>query len=206
MGSLGLLPHGTVAIVVIAVLLFAEEAGIPLVVVSGDLILPTGGMLVAAGDVNPWILLPAATAAVLAGALACFAWSAALGSERLRGLARRLHATRHLERTERRMLAGGSVGIAVLRFVPGARVYSTMVVGALGVDLRTYLRGLVPAAVIWVAGFILLGALAGGTVDAILGQVEQCGLLAGAGAAVIATVAVAARRARRRHSTRPQAA
>jgi membrane protein DedA with SNARE-associated domain len=205
MGSLGLL-HGTTAIVVIAALLFAEEIGIPLFFISGDFILLGAGVMVCQGAVNPLVLLPVALVTVLVGALIAFAWSAALGVDRLRRAAGWLHATRHLDRAERKLRAAGSLGILALRFVPGMRVYSTMVVGALRIDLGTFLRGLVPSVLLWVVGFTLLGCLAGAPVNAVLGAVEhyllEAILVVAAGGATLLEV----RHVARRHSGRPAAA
>ncbi|HXZ99143.1 MAG TPA: VTT domain-containing protein [Candidatus Binatia bacterium] len=202
MGSLGLLPHGTVAILVIAVLLFAEEAGLPLFFISGDFLLLAAGVLAAAGAVNPWLLVPVVAAAVLTGALATFAWSHLLGADRLHSLANRLHAARHLDRAERRLRAAGAAGILVLRFVPGLRVYSTMVVGALRMELRTFLLGLVPAVVMWVGGFTLLGGLAGGPVEAVVSAIEHYATEAGAGLAAVAATTVTVRHMRHRRGAR----
>ncbi len=205
MGSLGLL-HGTAAIVIIAVLLFAEEAGIPLFFISGDFVLLGAGVLVAAGAVNPWILLPVVALAVLAGALVAFAWSAALGARRLHGVALRLHLLRHLERAERRLRAAGPLAILVLRFVPGLRVYSTMVVGAMRIELRTFLTGLLPSVVLWVVGFTLLGCAAGGPVEAAMTEIDHFGLEALGGLAAAAMIGVAAARLRRHRTSTTAAA
>jgi membrane-associated protein len=205
MGSLGLL-HGTAAIVVIAVLLFAEEAGIPLFFVSGDFVLLGAGVLVAAGAVNPWILVPVVALAVLAGALVAFAWSAALGARRLHSVALRLHLLRHLERAERRLGAAGPLAILVLRFVPGLRVYSTMMVGAMRIDLRTFLTGLLPSVLLWVVGFTLLGCAAGGPVEAAMTEIDHFGLEALGALAGAAMIGAAAARLRHRQTSRRAAA
>ena len=199
MGSL-VLPHGTAAIVIIALLLFAEEVGLPLFFISGDFGLLGAGVMGAAGTVDARILLPAAAVAVLGGALLAFAWSGALGADRLHGLARRLPVPRHLLGAERRLRAAGALGVLGLRFVPGMRVYSTMVVGALRMDPRTFLRGLVPSVALWVGGFTLLGCVAGGPVDAVMGAVEHCTLEAGMVAAATVAVVVTVRKLRLRRS------
>jgi membrane protein DedA with SNARE-associated domain len=57
--------HGTAALVLICVLLFAEEAGIPLPLVPGDALLITAGLLIVNGSLSPWVFLPAACAPVV---------------------------------------------------------------------------------------------------------------------------------------------
>jgi hypothetical protein len=50
--------HGTLATVVLCVLLFAEESGVPLPLVPGDVLLVYAGILIASGGLSPWLLSP----------------------------------------------------------------------------------------------------------------------------------------------------
>ena len=192
MDSLALL-HGTGAILVLAILLFVEEAGVPLPFAPGDLVLVVGGLLVAGGTVSPWLLGPALATGAFSGALVGFSWSAALGTDRLHRVARRLRIEAALTQTERRLRTSGSAGIAMLRFVPGLRVYSTLVLGALRVERRTFVRGLAPAVLLWVAGLIALGWLAGAPVEAALHRLDHLAVTAGLGLAGLAVLVGAAR-------------
>jgi membrane protein DedA with SNARE-associated domain len=49
--------HGTVALVLLCSLLFAEEAGVPLPT-PGELTLIAAGLLIATGGLDPWLFLP----------------------------------------------------------------------------------------------------------------------------------------------------
>lgn len=91
--------HGTAALVLICVLLFAEEAGIPLPFVPGDALLIAAGLLIANGSLSPWVFLPAACITVLGGALTAYTWARALGSRPLETLATRLGAARSASRS-----------------------------------------------------------------------------------------------------------
>jgi uncharacterized membrane protein len=52
-------------------------------------------------------------------------------------------------------------GIALARLVPGLRPYATLVSGAAGVDLRTFLLGALPALALWEIVLIAAGMLVG---------------------------------------------
>jgi len=153
--------HGTLAIVLLSVLLFAEEAGVPLPLIPGDVLLITAGILIANDAISPWAFGPAAFLAVLAGALTCYLWCRTLGSKGLAVLAGRLHVTRAVDRASSRMQTAGPVMIGVVRLIPGLRVYCSMVAGAVGIDLRVFLLGVIPSMVLWVGGGTLIGVVVG---------------------------------------------
>jgi hypothetical protein len=52
------------------------------------------------------------------------------------------------------------------------RVYTTLVAGAGGVDRLTFLIGVVPATVVWITVFLVLGVVAGAPAERILGELE----------------------------------
>lgn len=60
---------GNVLLVVILVLLFAEEAGAPLFFIAGDLLLAVGGIAIASGQLSPVVFIPTAFFAIVVGAL-----------------------------------------------------------------------------------------------------------------------------------------
>ena len=74
---------GNVLLVVILSLLFAEEAGVPLFFISGDLLLAVGGIAIASGQISPLVFIPAALLTMIAGALVGWELFARLGWDRL---------------------------------------------------------------------------------------------------------------------------
>jgi len=165
--------HGVVATVLLCGLLFTEEAGIPLPFAPGELTLLAAGLLIATGGLDPFAFIPLAVAACVAGAMIGFGWSRALGEHGLRSLAQRLHQGRTLERASRRLRHAGSRGIAVSRLIPGLRIITTLVAGALGVERRVYAPGLVASTVIWVLTYTLLGAAVGLPAEHYLGELQK---------------------------------
>jgi len=153
--------HGTPALLLLCGLLFAEEAGVPLPFAPGELVVLAGGLLIATGGLNPFIFIPAAIVACVAGSLLGFGWASAVGPAGLRKIAGKLHQEKALERVEQRVTAAGPVGIGISRLIPGLRIYTTLVAGALRIERRAFLVGIVPTTVGWVVTFAFLGAVVG---------------------------------------------
>ncbi len=165
--------HGVVALALLTGLLFAEEAGVPLPFAPGELVLLAAGLLIAAGGLDPFLFVPLAMVACVAGSLVGYSWARLVGEHGLTSLARRLHQQKNLERVARRMRSAGAGGVAVSRLIPGLRIYTTLVAGAVRLPRRPFLAGMVPSTVIWVSVFTALGALIGIPVERFLTHVER---------------------------------
>lgn len=165
--------HGVVAIVLLCSLLFMEEAGVPLPFAPGELTLLAGGLLIAAGGLDPFVFVPLAFAVCVGGAMVGFSWARIVGEHGLTGLAVRFHQAKALARVSRRVQAAGPVGIGTSRLIPGLRIYTTLVAGAFGVRRRTFLEGLVPSTAIWVVAFVALGVVAGIPVEHFLTKLAK---------------------------------
>jgi membrane-associated protein len=153
--------HGTIAILLICSVLYVEEAGVPLPLVPGDALLIVAGVFIANGSISPWIFVPAALVSVLGGALTAYTWSRTLGATAVGEVAQRFHAQKPVERAFKQLRTAGPVRIAVVRLIPGLRIYTAIVSGAAGVDLRVFLLGVIPAVVVWLFFFTALGVLVG---------------------------------------------
>jgi membrane-associated protein len=179
---------GSAAVVLLCALLFAEEAGVPLPFLPGDMLLVVSGLLIATGTVNPLISVPLTFVAIVAGAIVGYSWARRMGARGLRSLAERLHAVKALDRVSERLRSAGAARIAISRLMPGLRIYTTLVAGAVGIRQRDFLLGAIPAAALWVGSFTLLGALVGVPAEQVLRNVDQLAvrgaalLLVGAGA------------------------
>jgi membrane-associated protein len=170
--------HGTVALVLLCSLLFAEEAGVPLPT-PGELTLIAAGLLIATGGLDPWLFLPLAVASCLAGSATGYGWARLVGEHGLRALAERLHQTPRLERASARLREAGAREIALSRLIPGMRVYTTLVAGAAGVERRRFFTGIGPATALWVIAFTLLGVVAGVPAEHFFTQVQQLAVQGG---------------------------
>jgi membrane protein DedA with SNARE-associated domain len=179
--------HGTLAILLICTVLFVEDSGVPLPLVPGDALLIAAGVLIANDSISPWIFFPAAFVAVFGGALTGHTWSRTIGASAVEAMAQRLGAERALAHASTRLRAAGPVRIGVARLVPGMRVYTSIVSGAAGVDAGIFLLGAVPAIILWVTAFTLIGILMGVPALSSLSHVQH---LAVTGAALVAIGAV----------------
>ncbi|HEX3605174.1 MAG TPA: DedA family protein [Candidatus Dormibacteraeota bacterium] len=171
--------HGAVAIVLLCSLLFAEEAGVPIPFAPGEVVLMAGGLLIAAGGLDPVVFVPLAIAASLAGAVVGYSWARLVGEHGLTTLARRLRQAENLARVSGRIRSAGPRAIAVSRLIPGLRIYTSLVAGAAGVDRRTFLLGVVPPTVGWVGLFVVLGAVVGLPVEHFVGEVQRLAIQGG---------------------------
>jgi membrane-associated protein len=180
--------HGTLALVLFCSLLFAEDAGVPLPFAPGELVLLAAGLLIATGALNAYVFIPLAFVACIAGAMLAYTWAAVIGNHGLETIARKLHSARALRRVQNRVRAAGPLGIATTRLIPGLRIYTTLVAGALRVRRRTFFAGVVPATVLWIAVFITLGAVVGLPFEHVFSQVFQIAIQG----VVLVLVAIAA--------------
>jgi membrane-associated protein len=165
--------HGVVAVVLLCGLLFAEESGVPLPFAPGEIVLLAAGLLIAAGGLDPYVFIPLAMASCVAGSVVGYSWARLVGERGLTSLAQRLHQQRNLERVSRRVQSAGWVGVALSRLIPGLRIYTTLVAGAVRVPRRTFIVAMVPSTVVWVGAFVALGTVVGIPVEHFFTRVEQ---------------------------------
>ena len=145
----------------------------PLPFAPGEIVLLAAGLLIASGGLDPLVFVPVAIVACIAGSIVGYSWTRLVGERGLVALARRLHQERNLERVSRRVRSAGWVGVAVSRLIPGLRIYTTLVAGAVRVPRTTFVVAMVPSTVVWVGGFIALGTVVGIPVEHFFNQVEK---------------------------------
>ncbi len=173
------LPSHFPAIAVICLLLFVEESGLPLPFAPGEAVLLGAGLLISGGSDPAWLVIPLAYVSVLAGVATAYLWARWIGPKRLRALARRLHAGGPFDRASGRLRAASPLQIAGSRLLPGLRVYTSLVAGAVGLDRRRFMSGVLPASALWVVAFIGLGFFVGAPVERLMGRFAAYGLRAG---------------------------
>jgi membrane-associated protein len=162
-----------VAVVLLCGLLFAEESGVPLPFAPGEIVLLAAGLLIAAGGLDPYVLIPLAMLACVVGSIVGYSWARLVGERGLISLAQRLHQQRNLERVSKRVRSAGWTGVALSRLIPGLRIYTTLVAGAVRVPRRTFIAAMVPSTVVWVGVFVALGTVVGIPVEHFFNRVEQ---------------------------------
>lgn len=181
-------------IAIVCALLFLEEAGLPLPVAPGEAVLIGSGLLIAHGNVPVWLIVPLAYLAIISGVLTGYGWAHFIGPKRLHAFAARLHAGKPYDRAAARLRGATPLQIAASRLLPGLRVYTSLVAGAVGVKLGRFMAGVVPASALWVLAFTGLGFFVGAPVERLLGRFEAYGLRAAVVGVVVIVWVVAARR------------
>jgi hypothetical protein len=132
--------------------------------------------------------------AVLGGVATAYWWAHRIGPRRLRSLAIRLHAGGPYDRAAGRLRAASPLQIAGSRLLPGLRVYTSLVAGAVGLDRRRFVTGVLPASALWVVVFTGLGFFVGVPVERLMGRFAAYGLRAGIILAIAVVWVFAARR------------
>jgi membrane-associated protein len=168
--------HGAVALALLPALLFAEEAGVPLPFAPGELVLLVAGLLIASGGLNPYAFIPLCLFACGAGSLVGYSWARVVGGRGLQGVARRLRQQRNLERVEERLRSAGWLKIGVSRLIPGLRIYTTLVAGAVRAPRGAFLIAIGWSTIVWVGVFVALGMLIGVPVVHLLDRIQQLAL------------------------------
>ncbi len=151
------------------------------------------GLLVASGSAPIWLIGPLAYLAVICGVLTGYTWAHWIGPKRLHAFAARLHAGGPYDHAAARLRAASPLQIAASRLLPGLRVYTSLVAGAVGLNFGRFMAGVLPASALWVVAFIGLGVFVGAPVERLLGRFEAYGLQALVVAAVVVIWVVAAR-------------
>lgn len=188
------MPAQASGVAIVCALLFLEEAGLPLPVAPGEAVLIGAGLLIATGIDPVWFILPLAYLAVICGALTGYAWAHKIGPERVHAFAVRLHAGRPYDRAARRLRNATPLQIAASRLLPGLRVYTSLVAGAVGLNLVRFISGVLPASAFWVVAFAGLGFFVGAPIERLVGRFEAYGLRAAVVVVVVIVWVVAARR------------
>jgi membrane protein DedA with SNARE-associated domain len=170
--------HGAVALGLLAGLLFVEETGVPLPFAPGELTLLVAGLLIASGGLNPYAFVSLSLVACVAGSLVGNTWARAVGNRGLSALAKRLRQQRNLARVEGRLGSAGWVAIAITRLVPGLRIYTTLVAGAVRAPRRSFIIAIVVSTMLWIGAYVTLGILVGVPVARFLNQVQNLALQA----------------------------
>jgi membrane-associated protein len=181
-------------ITIVCALLFLEEAGLPLPVAPGEAVLVGAGILIASGAAPVWLIVPLAYLAVIGGVLTGYTWARWIGPERVHAFAAKLHAVGPYDRAATRLRSATPLQIAASRLLPGLRVYTSLVGGAVGLNVVRFMAVVLPASAIWIVAFTGLGFFIGAPVERLLGHFEAYGLRALVVAVVVLAWVLAARR------------
>jgi membrane protein DedA with SNARE-associated domain len=95
--------HGSIATLLLCLLLFIDEAGIPLPFAPSEVLLIMAGLLIASGALSPLVFFPIAFLAMIGGSFLGYSWAKAIGTNQIGNLAEKLRARRTYERATKRI-------------------------------------------------------------------------------------------------------
>jgi membrane-associated protein len=190
--------HGSIATILICALLVVDEAGVPMWIAPSEVLLIIAGLLIASGAMPLVFFAPLCLLAMFGGSWTGYSWSKAVGSTQLRTLAGRLKGTKVYDRAVRRIGSASTRQIFVARIIPGMRIYATLAAGTAEVEWRQFMRGNIPAIVVWATFFTSVGFAVGYPAVAVLNSViNQFTDLAVSGGLLIVLGVIAYRAIRR---------
>lgn len=139
----------------------------------GDLLLAIAGIAIAAGSVNPVVMVTLVVIAIVSGASLGREAFALIGWDRLIRVADPLRARAPLERASAMLEQHGWRAVFTARLIPGLRIHTTQVAGVRRMPRLQFLGGLLPATAVYVAAFVGLGAAFGRPVLRIIHEAEH---------------------------------
>ncbi|MGN6599439.1 MAG: DedA family protein [Actinomycetes bacterium] len=165
--------YSSAALVLVAIILFAECGLLIGFFLPGDSLLFTAGLLIAAGTLATplWLLCVVASAAAILGNLAGYAIGFRAGPRLFRRPDSRLLKQEYVERTNHFFERHGARAIVLARFVPIVRTFIAAMAGVGRMDLRRFSIYSVIGGILWGTGVTLLGHALGG-VDFIRNNLE----------------------------------
>jgi len=141
-------------------LLFVEEAGIPLPIINGDMILAYTGYRLSLHPNGPglWQAFLAAQVAALAGASILFFISRRWGQWLVLKLGKFIFLKeKHIKRAEGWFARFGALGIIVGRHIPGLRIPVTVFAATSGISYLTFIISTFISTSIWILFYLTLG-------------------------------------------------
>jgi membrane protein DedA with SNARE-associated domain len=195
------------ALLAAGVVVFVEEAGVPLPMLPGDLVMLLLGVRARQGLVPLWAALVVLQVATMAGATVLYALCRRAGRGLVLRYGRYLHLTpARLARAERWIERRGFLAVAVGRLLPGLRIATVVGCGVLGVPPRVFLPGLALGGFVYLLGYALLGYYAGPAALALVERVHLPAQLVGSlvGLAALLVWLARARRALARAAAPPR--
>lgn len=182
--------------------LFIEEAGIPLPLLPGDLVMLAVGIQARQGTYPLWLAIAVMEAASFAGSALLYYASRRAGRRLLLRYGRLLRVTpERLARAEEWARGRGALAVVAGRLIPGLRILTAIGCGALEMPPRTFLPAMALGSLIYISLYAVLGFVVGPAAQSVLAAAHvSVGTLGSA--ALLVVVAVWIARTRRQLGSR----
>lgn len=158
-----LVSMGALALLLAAVIVFAETGLLVGFVLPGDSLLLTIGVLTAAGTLPLplWFVVLALLVAAVAGDTVGYAIGRRYGPRLFSRSSGRLLNSSHLDKAETFFARFGPMAVVLARFVPWARTFVPVVAGAGRMPQRSFIALNIGGGAVWVLGITATGYLLG---------------------------------------------
>jgi membrane protein DedA with SNARE-associated domain len=168
------------------VLMVGESCGFPF---PSEIIMPTAGLLAAAGHLNLVAVIFAGAAANLVGSLIAYGVAARFGEPLLLGPGRYIGIRpHHLEAADGWFRRWGLLAVLVGRVLPVVRTYISFPAGLARIDLARFSILTFVGALPWCAALAIVGYALGRNYDRISGPLEKSAIVIALLVAVIVVV------------------
>lgn len=168
------------------VLMVGESCGLPF---PSEVIMPTSGLLAAAGHMNIVAVVVAGAVANLFGSLIAYGLAARFGEPLLLGPGRYVGIRRHhLELADGWFRRWGLLAVLIGRVLPVVRTYISFPAGLARVDLPRFSALTLVGALPWCAALAIVGYELGKNYDRISGPVEKAAIVIALLVAVVVVV------------------
>lgn len=167
---------GSYGLVAVFVLMVCESCGFPF---PSEIIMPTSGVLAAAGHMSLVAAIIAGTFANLVGSLIAYFLAARFGEQVLLGPGRYIGIRRHhLELADGWFQRWGLMAVLLGRVLPVIRTYISFPAGLARVDVVRFSLLTFAGALPWCAALALAGYLLGHNYDRVSSPVQKAAILA----------------------------
>lgn len=147
----------------LTIIIFLESAFLP---APGDSLLFVAGVFTVSGELNLWVTLASTTLAGILGNQAGYWFGRKVGTGLYNRPDSRFFKKEHLDKTHEYFERFGPRTILIARVIPVVRGLAPIVAGVGRMNYRTFLTYNVIGAILWCAGFILLGKYTGDAIGA----------------------------------------
>lgn len=152
-------------------ILFVEEAGIPLFI-PGDAVLAYTGYTISKTHSTPlWLATMVALIAIVGGSSILFVASRRWGRQLVSKLGRFIFLKQsRIERGERLYKKYGIWTIIFARHIPGMRILVTLLAGTSGIKYRTFILSTIVSTLLWVLFYLSAGRRYGSNIQQLFRQ------------------------------------
>jgi membrane protein DedA with SNARE-associated domain len=176
----------TYGLLAVLVLMVAESCGVPF---PSEVIMPTAGLLAAAGHMNLVAAIVVGAVANLIGSLIAYGVAARFGEPILLGPGRYIGIRpHHLEMADRWFQRYGLAAVLVGRVLPAIRTYISFPAGLARVDLARFGALTFFGALPWCAALAIAGYELGKNYDRISGPIEKIAIVLAALVVIVIVV------------------